>query len=396
MAVRRKKGPWCRMKVLILEDEDKKYGQIYDIVQLSFSAMSLDITRCIDLNSAMVKIGTGKYDLFIADLIVPQMPGGHEVDATEQLCAILESEPVARLPLWVVISRFGNALSAAKESFAHHGVTILDYRSDDKWRVGLEIKLSSIAGASQYDFAIFCALEKERAAFGHAQGVVMGDLFSACGLNCQKMEISSKRGVCIRTPQMGLVDSAIACARALEMFKPRAVAMSGICGGRKSEVGIGTLIVPEMCWNYQTGKFSGGSLRFEPNSVSIPACVNTALSQLLADPITLNVLRSGLISDDKICETATMQPLVSGSSVLADASAVDELGLQHRKVAGVDMEMYSIFRAASQYYDTRAIFFGAKTVVDLADENKSDKYHEYGCIVSARFVSAGLDKVLVE
>ena len=60
------------------------------------------------------------------------------------------------------------------------------------------------------------------------------------------------------------------------------------------------------------------------------------------------------------------------------------------------MEMYSIFRAASQFYDTRAIFFGAKTVVDLADANKSDKYHEYGCIVSARFVSAGLDKVLME
>jgi adenosylhomocysteine nucleosidase len=172
--------------------------------------------------------------------------------------------------------------------------------------------------------------------------------------------------------------------------------MSGICGGRKGEVGIGTLIVPEMCWNYQTGKFKNGSLQFEPNSVSIPTNVYTILSQFLANSQAMESLHDGFIADDVFKYGETTQPLVSGSSVLADASAIDEIGLQHRKVAGVDMEMYSIFRASTQFYESSAVFFGAKTVVDLADDKKSDKYHEYGCIVSARFVAGALKKLLID
>lgn len=58
------------------------------------------------------------------------------------------------------------------------------------------------------------------------------------------------------------------------------------------------------------------------------------------------------------------------------------------------MEMYSVFRASAQSYDSSAVFFGAKTVVDLADENKSDKYHQYGCILSARFVARSIMELL--
>ena len=42
----------------------------------------------------------------------------------------------------------------------------------------------------------------------------------------------------------------------------------------------------------------------------------------------------------------------------------------------------------------RDFIFAAKTVVDLADPNKDDKYHEYGCAISARFVVKALGKFL--
>jgi nucleoside phosphorylase len=382
------------MNILILEDEDEKYSNIAAAVQRAFSGRSLAIQRCEDLNTALMRLGSNNIDLFIADLVVPQMPGGDEVDATEQLGALLESEASARLITWIVITRFNSSLIGARETFAHHGVTVLDYNNEHRWRVALDEKLESLAGVEEYDFVIFCALEKERKAFENVSNAVLGERFNAKGLNCQKLSITNLNGVCIRTQQMGLVDSAIACAKALELFKPSAVAMAGICGGRASEVSIGTLIVPEMCWNYQTGKFKDGALQFEPNSVSIPTSVYTELAQLLADTPAMEKLQEGLTPDDVFKHDETMQPLVSGSAVIADASAIDTIGLQHRKVAGVDMEMYSVFRASMQFYDSRSVFFGAKAVVDLGDENKSDKYHEYGCILSARFVAAALEKLL--
>jgi adenosylhomocysteine nucleosidase len=52
-------------------------------------------------------------------------------------------------------------------------------------------------------------------------------------------------------------------------------------------------------------------------------------------------------------------------------------------MAGLDMEMYGVYKAVELSSKNP---IGAKTVADLADNAKADKYHEYGSILSARFV----------
>lgn len=381
------------MNILILEDEDDKYNNISASVEKVFNNRTINIQRCKDINSAMRAIGAGNIDLIIADLLVPQIQGQVEIDASAQLCDILEKQPSAKRAKWIVVSRFDNALAGARQIFSVHGVAIINYADEDRWRAALEACLNTIAGATQFDFVVFCALEKERKGFTHVHNATLGDTLSLGGLNCQHLSIQGYHGLCIRTPQMGLVDSAIACSRALEMFRPKAVAMSGICGGRSSEVAIGDLVIPETCWNYQSGKFTKGALIFEPVSVPIPNWVSTELAQLI-DHEAVNTIYDDLTIGDEYSRGLCMQPMVSGSSVVADASMVDEIGLQHRKVAGIDMEMYSIFRAAWQFYDNQAVYFGAKTVVDLADKEKSDSYHANGCAISARFVALALVKIL--
>jgi adenosylhomocysteine nucleosidase len=80
-----------------------------------------------------------------------------------------------------------------------------------------------------------------------------------------------------------------------------------------------------------------------------------------------------------------MEPLATGSAVIASTERMGEINLQHRKMAGLDMELYGVYKAA----DLSAldpVFFGAKTVVDVGDAHKGDTYHEYGSVLSARFV----------
>ena len=62
-----------------------------------------------------------------------------------------------------------------------------------------------------------------------------------------------------------------------------------------------------------------------------------------------------------------------------------EIGMQHRKLAGLEMEMYSLYEAARQSL-CRPLYFGAKAVVDLGDSSKDDELHTTASIISARLV----------
>jgi hypothetical protein len=78
--------------------------------------------------------------------------------------------------------------------------------------------------------------------------------------------------------------------------------------------------------------------------------------------------------------------MATGSAVVSDAAKIETIGDQHRKMVALDMEMYGVFQASCLSAASPA-FVGAKTVVDLADEAKDDRYHDYGCVLSARFIA---------
>jgi len=100
------------------------------------------------------------------------------------------------------------------------------------------------------------------------------------------------------------------------------------------------------------------------------------------------------MNSDLAHEKIQLAPMVSGSQVVADKTVSEMIGDQGRKVAGIDMEVASIYFAARDFFDGGGIYFAAKTVVDLANPYKDDRYHEYGCALSARFVTQALESLL--
>ena len=79
----------------------------------------------------------------------------------------------------------------------------------------------------------------------------------------------------------------------------------------------------------------------------------------------------------------------SGSAVIADARFLGQISEHHRKVSGLDMEIYAIHRAA-HLSNSQPDVLCAKVVVDLADKEKNDDIQAYGCYVSAKFVSRAI------
>lgn len=213
------------------------------------------------------------------------------------------------------------------------------------------------------------------------------------GLDCQRVMIGNLRGSIIVQPSPGMISAAIVASKALSAFRPRAIAMSGICGGRADETELGALIVPDVSWNYQSGKFKNGVLTADLLQVVLPPSVRAELSQL-ADAATSLQLREGLMHSELANAPIDVKPMVSGSQVVADEAVSVAIGDQGRKVAGIDMEVASVLFAGHDFFDGGGIYFAAKTVVDLANPHKDDRYHEYGCVLSARFVVAALSRLL--
>ncbi len=382
------------MKILLVEDEDEKVSRIKCAIQECLEDQSFSVAVVGTINDALVAMGQTRFEVIIADLVLPQMgESPSQIDATPQWCEQIENHWSGKLSSWIVMTGFAEIASEARQSFARHGVAVLQYDDSDTWKAILKSRLKELAVEPPLDFVIVCALEKERAGLRHCPGIAVGDLSAINGMDCQELRLGSFRGVAIVLPSAGLISSAIATAKAAETFNPRAITMCGICGGIEGEVQLGALVIPDISWNYQSGKIISVELKPEPIQTAIPPKLRAHLQQLASKEVSRK-LRSDLMWPELENGSIHLAPMVSGSQVVADIEVGQGITEQNRKVVALDMEVASVYAAARDFFNGGGIFFAAKTVVDLANTKKDDRLHEYGCVLSARFVVEALGKVL--
>lgn len=383
------------MRILLIEDDSAKAAEIREVIEGACAdKASVEVDLQTTINAGIFAIGSNSYDLIVADLVLPQISGATDTqDATGQWCELIESSTQGRATAWVVMTSYSELASGARESFARHGVAVIEYDETDGWKRVLRNRVVERFVNPPSDFVVICALEKEREGVRRCDAVTVGESFTVSALDCLEVAIGPLQGVVVRLPRVGLVASAIATMRAAEVFRPRALAMCGICAGIAGESQIGDLLVPDLSWNYQAGKLKGGAFEPELVQVQVPPDTSAKLAQM-ATKATLQRLRQGLLFEELASREIHMQPMVSGSMVVADAAIAAGIGNQSRKVAGLDMEVASVFAAAHSWFNGGGIFLAAKTVVDLADGNKDDRYHEYGCLLSARFTVEALRVLL--
>jgi nucleoside phosphorylase len=172
--------------------------------------------------------------------------------------------------------------------------------------------------------------------------------------------------------------------------------MSGICAGFEGEVELGSLLVSDPTWEHQSGKWKGEDFKLSHYQEPLANNVRTILHQIIEEDPSCSEFRSDLSTLGTGLErAATIAPTVSGSAVIASTPKADEIKEQHRKIGGLDMEVYGLYRAAALHADS-VNCFAAKTVVDLANEAKGDDLHQDGAIFSARFVAQAIERILNE
>lgn len=383
-----------KVQVLIVEDEEDKRRRV--VAEISaFFGEDLQLEVSSTLVDATRRLFSKKYDLIVVDLLVPRRAGEEPVDVSEEIIDHLTGSELNRLTTAVAISRFDDVVDRRRGQFVRAGVLLIRYADDEEWRSCLRICMQRVAFRTLYDFVVVCALGSERAAFDGVSwpGFVIGDLVTSAGMDGREMELGPLRGICVLQPQMGLVDASIVATKALDVFAPRLICMSGICGGFKDNVDLGRLVVSDFSWEHQAGKWRGDEFEVRSYHENLQNDVRVALSQLIEEDPDLLSLKSKPYEVEVPNKGAELAPSVSGSAVIASERYVERIGRQHGKVAAIDMEVFGVYRAAA-LHGKGVKCFAAKTVVDLAGEAKDDLLHKSGALLAARFVVRAVERLL--
>lgn len=383
-----------KISVLVVEDEqDKREAICAEISGYFGDEIGLDTSSTFA--EATQRILGRRYDLIVIDLMLPRRSGDLAVDVSEEMIDHLANSELNRLATVVAISRFEEVVIKRQGAFTKAGIFLIGYAEADDWKACLRVCIQKAAFRTVYDFVIVCGLERERAAFEavHHPGFVFGDLITTQGLDVRELKIGNLCGACVLAPRMGLVDASITASRALDAFTPKLICMSGICGGFAGETEQGALLVSDVTWEHQVGKWKGKNFEVRSYQEPLNNDVRIALSQMIECDPKLSNLASGKFEIQMPHLEARLCPTVSGSAVIASAEYAESIAKQHGKVAGIDMEVFGVYRAAA-LHGRSVICFAAKTVVDLANEEKSDDIQQAGAILSARFVVKAIDSLL--
>jgi nucleoside phosphorylase len=369
------------MKVLIIEDDDAKYNNIEGHLLEKGVSVS-DVVRAKNMSDFAGSLSSEEVGLFIIDFKVPSFDNGTAIANGK---AILEAIVKAGKDdaLLLAISSYPDDFSELRAEFEARGCILADYKNVTGWKSTLNHLLVQLKKNIRMDFLIFCALHAERKPY---IVLVDGKPVNRGGVSCWDFEIEGKKGSIVLLPQMGLVNAAILAATCIDRYKPKLVGMSGICGGFSKHAELGQLLVSKMAYEYQSGKWSTDGFQNEPYQVQTEPSFVTLIQQILDDENLIVELESGHRG------SRPMKPsnpklgfFTSGSAVIADKTYLDQIEKTHRKVSGLDMEVFAVQRAA-ELSVSKPVCLCAKAVVDLCDDDKNDDIHDYGSYVSAKFL----------
>lgn len=250
-----------------------------------------------------------------------------------------------------------------------------------------------------FDVAIVCALHRPE----------LSSVFSAFGGEAawqalpeeghthiyKTISVASSSGAPIRIvagapTYMGLTASAIIATQMLFLFKPRLIMNVGVAAGTKSKDRcFGDILVADPSVDYASGKisFAKGQESFEPDPFPLP--INASLRTMIQEH---KRTRSGL---DDISQRWPKEkphselnlhigPLGAADQVVDSKARVKAVKRNWRKLIGIEMETYAVYRASHEAPQPRPQHVCFKSVCDFAQAKKDD-FQDYAAFTAASF-----------
>jgi len=391
------------MKILILEDSPTKLNKLLEVI--AEIDETIEPKLCKVFHDLVTEVNRDTYDLVIADLKVPLYgDNNEEVDVSDRLLDCIRDTDCQNFKTPVIaVTKYDNLAEDNFRALNRCDINVITYDStNDNWKQPFRSKIQSCFPKKLYDFIIVCALEKEADAY-HEAGYNLGKRFISDGITCRRIDINSQEGLIITPPRMGLVNSAILSARAIDLFKPKLICMSGICAGIEGKANIYDVIIPEICHQHDAGKWTNDGFIPELYDVPLVHVTQITIDKIIKEGDFISTLKENITlrrnefppDSDLLNFEVYLAPASSGSAVVADNDILENIKVQHRKKTAFEMESYALYEAARQSLES-PIFFSAKAVVDNGNSHKGDEYHRVAAILSAKTIYEIISRGIAE
>jgi len=401
------------MKILIVDDEAKRYPRLIDaLAQIEIPRENIDIVP--SARDARDRLATTAYDLLILDILIPLNPEGESdsQNALDLLLEIHESETDARPRQIVGITSDLSVAGQVASQFEEWTWSVLDYsESNDEWitratncarYILSEIKSEAVRPAEfQTDLAVVCALPSPELSEVLAlpwNWEAARPIDDCVFVHDGHFEVEGRTVTVAATaaPRMGMVSTALLTATMINKLRPRLLAMCGICAGVQGKVRMGDVLLSEPAWDFQSGKrvSEQGNSQFaaSPHQLYTPAIVRTHVEQIRADSTAMAGIASKFGENAPGISKIVIGPVATGSAVLADGAIIEEIKAQHRDLIGVEMEAYGLYAAAVASSHPQPLHFSLKSVCDFANSKKDDQHQRYAAFASANVLKLLMDK----
>jgi nucleoside phosphorylase len=403
------------VKILIVENEQEKKRLITETILEVPSLQLSQLAFCEDTLSAKRALSRERFHLVILDINLPRRPDQRtESGAGIDVLSYIKNNARANAPLYVVgMTAYEDGFSLASAEFASPlwKLTKFSY-TDLSWKEPLKQAVSYLLeldkppyvndGRSFHvDLGIFVALEDEelrsildldgawtRIDVPHDHSRYMGGTFREGN---RALSV-----VAVAAPKMGMPAAAATASKLISTFRPRYLAVAGICAGVRGKTDIGDILIGDPIFDWGSGKWirekegeKKGELRFRPAPYPwrLDESLRSSVKEFAEDPNNLNDIYSSFGGERPGNKPRVIvEAMASGGSVLQATVLMEEVRDQHKNLIGIEMESYAVFTAAEYAADPRPQCISIKSVCDFGDEDKEDKYHKYAAHTSAQFL----------
>lgn len=398
------------MKTLIVDDDPRKVDEVTRLIAGVADGGEIQVATS-GLAAREFLSGT-QYDLLILDIRLPMRPG-EEPDRRGGISLLSEITLSRRFrkPTHVVALTGYEELRREFETKFNNGqwsIEIYD-QSDIGWRERLVAKAAYInqmlrETGKDYltDLCVVTALSSpeldaiRRLPWRWSDAIALDQVTFAYkgAYSCEGQEFSV---VAAAAPRMGMVATSTLAQKTIRQIRPRMLVMTGICAGLSGEAEIGDIILADPCWDWQMGKYLKEAFEVAPDQVPAPMEITQRMNILRGERDFFVSLAKEFPGEkaNSIPRLLT-GPMASGSSVLADTTAAEFVKEQHRKLVGLDMELYGLYSASRDCDSPRPLTFGLKAVCDLADHLKNDKFQKYAAYLSAETLRRFVERFSTE
>jgi nucleoside phosphorylase len=263
----------------------------------------------------------------------------------------------------------------------------------------LALTVASVDVAFGTDIGILCALEQPefsavREAFGASTSwKEIGDarythVYRETTLRTNSGKIL--RVVATASTSMGLTAAAIATTQLILQFRPRLVVMIGIAAGTRSgNKQFGDVLVADPSVDYNSGKVVdvGGIREFlpDPYPIGLNARLRSVLQKYASNAEIFARIRQRWKGPTPPGPNRLhIGPLGAADQVIDDPNRVLEITKNWRKLVGVEMETYAVYRACHESPDPKPRMVSFKAVCDFAAE-KTDSWQAYAAFTASHF-----------